>query len=108
VEFVTQEIADTELDQDSRELVLSLVRRDVELTRDYVLPADPGIDTPVHIWGADDDGSATPEKLDTWSAFLGTEVSRRQFAGGHGFVAEQGPAIAGLLGEILQARGVPC
>jgi amino acid adenylation domain-containing protein len=108
VEHAKRGIAETDLDQDTRELVLELVRRDVELTRDYVLPANPGVDTEVHIWGADEDDSATPERLDTWSAFLGAEVSRRHFSGGHVFVAEQGPAIARLLGEILQAREVPC
>jgi amino acid adenylation domain-containing protein len=108
VEHAKRGIAETDLDQDTRALVLDLVRRDVELTRDYVLPADPGVDTEVHIWGADEDDSATPERLDTWSTFLGAEVRRRQFPGGHVFVAEQGPAIARLLGEILQARGVSC
>jgi amino acid adenylation domain-containing protein len=101
-------IEQTDLDEDTRELVLDLVRRDIELTRDYVVPADPGVDTEVHIWGADEDDSATPERLDTWGAFLGKEVRRRHFTGGHVFIADHGPAIAPLLAEILQVRGVPC
>lgn len=108
VEHAKRGIADTDLDQDTRAQVLELVRKDVELTRDYVIPADPGVDTQVHIWGAEHDDSATPERLDTWGEFLGTEVRRRQFAGGHVFVMEQGPTIARLLGEILQVGGVPC
>jgi surfactin synthase thioesterase subunit len=108
VEHAKRVIARTGLDEDTQDLVLDLVRRDVELTRDYVLPADPGVATEVHIWGADKDELVSPERLDTWRTFLGTEIHRRHFTGGHVFVAEQGPAIARLIGEILRVREVSC
>jgi amino acid adenylation domain-containing protein len=97
-----------DFDDDTRELVLELVRRDVELTGDYQIPSDPGVDTPVLVCGGDDDDLATPEKLDQWSQFLDMPVQRRRFPGGHPFALDPGSEIPALLGSILRTGELPC
>ena len=112
VEFARAGLATTEVDAETIEQVLDLVRRDVMLTAGYVPPADPRIETEVHVWGGDGDDLAAPDKLDTWGEFLGRPVARRQFSGGHVFAMHHSPAIPNLLGDLiagLSARQeLPC
>ena len=108
VAFARQGLEGTELDEDTRDQVLELVRKDVTLTLDYELPADPGVDSEVHVWGGEGDDLAAPDKLDSWTRFLGREVARRQFSGGHVFAMHHAREIPQLLGEIVTPQGVPC
>ncbi|HEV2779287.1 MAG TPA: AMP-binding protein [Actinophytocola sp.] len=107
VEHARHGMLETGIDHDTRAQVLDLVRRDVELIRDYRAPADPRVDAAVHVWGADRDDTASPERLDAWPEYLGMPVHRRRFEGSHVFVTEQAAVIPRLLGEILGGRRVP-
>jgi surfactin synthase thioesterase subunit/acyl carrier protein len=108
VAFARAGLEGSELDEDTKELVIELVRKDVTLTVDYELPAEPGIDTEVHVWGGEGDDLAAPDKLDEWAPFLGREVARRQFTGGHVFAMQHAVEVPRLLGEIVAPQGVPC
>ncbi|MET0234561.1 MAG: amino acid adenylation domain-containing protein [Kibdelosporangium sp.] len=105
---VDDELAAAALDEDTRAQVRALVRRDLELTVGYVLPASPGVEAEVHVWGGEDDDQAAPDKLDMWSEFLGSEVARRQFTGGHVFAMHHPHEIPMLLSSILAPQDVPC
>ncbi len=108
VTFARQGLEGSELDDDTRELVIELVRRDVTLTVGYELPAQPGVDTEVHVWGGEGDDLAAADKLDEWAGFLGRDVARRQFAGGHVFAMHHAVEIPRLLGSIVAPQEVPC
>jgi amino acid adenylation domain-containing protein len=108
VSFARAGLEGTELDEDTKELVLELVLKDVTLTVAYELPADPGVDTVVHVWGGEGDDLAAPDKLDDWRGFLGRDIARRQFSGGHVFAMHHAVEIPRLLGEIVTPQGVPC
>ncbi|MPZ82753.1 MAG: AMP-binding protein [Actinophytocola sp.] len=108
VASIRRGIAGAGLDEDTEEQVIELVRKDVLLTVGYEPPPDPGIGSEVHVWGGDGDDLATPDKLDQWAAFLGRDVTRRQFAGGHVFAMHHAREIPQLLGEIVAPQGVPC
>jgi surfactin synthase thioesterase subunit len=106
--FVRSGLATTELDEDSAEQMLELVRRDVRLTVGYEPPAVPGVETEVHVWGGDGDELATAGKLDAWGAFLGRTVARRQFSGGHVFAMHHTAEITRALGSLAAPQGVSC
>ena len=103
-----QSLAGRGLDDDTTELVIELVRKDGSLVEGYRIPAQPGVDSEVHVWGGDDDDLVAPAQLDEWARFLGREVVRRQFAGGHSFAMGHAVEIPRLLGEIVARQGVPC
>lgn len=108
VASVRRGIASAGLDEDTEAQVLELVRRDVRLTVGYEPPPDPGVGSEVHVWGGNGDDLATPDKLDQWAAFLGRDVTRRQFTGGHVFAMHHAREIPRLLGELVAPQGVPC
>jgi surfactin synthase thioesterase subunit len=108
VTFVRSGLLTTELDEDTADQVLELVRRDVGLTAGYELPTAPEVETEVHVWGGDGDELATAGKLDEWAAFLGRAVARRQFSGGHVFAMHHTAEITRALGSLAAAREVSC
>jgi amino acid adenylation domain-containing protein len=95
-----------EVDRNSREQVVRMMRHDLALIDGYALPADPAIESPVHVWGGDEDELVAAASLDAWSDILGTHVDRRQFGWGHTFVVNV-PEVPPLLGE-LTMQGAPC
>jgi surfactin synthase thioesterase subunit len=108
VAFARQGLAGRDLDDDTTELVIELVRKDGALVEGYRVPAQPGVDSEVHVWGGESDDLVSAAKLDEWARFLGREVARRQFAGGHMFAMHHAVEIPRLLAEIVTPQGVPC
>jgi surfactin synthase thioesterase subunit len=100
-------LAAVDVDRNSREQVVRMMRRDLALIDGYELPADPRIESPVHVWGGDQDDLATAAKLDAWREILGVDVERQQFDAGHTFAVLL-PEVAGVLGELVALQGAPC
>ncbi|WP_063740065.1 AMP-binding protein [Amycolatopsis jejuensis] len=91
-----------DLDRDTRNYVLTLLRRDGALAATFDLPPEHRLDFAVHAWGGDADELVTAASLDGWSGYTTREFARRQFDGGHMFGTELSettlPALAKLLG----------
>jgi surfactin synthase thioesterase subunit len=102
VDAAVHGMATAGVDEDTRAMVTALIRKDLALADGYRLPADPRLDSAVHVWGGADDDLASADKLDAWRPLLGA-VDRRQFPGGHVF-AMHAPEIPVLLSEILSSK----
>jgi surfactin synthase thioesterase subunit len=74
-----------DLDEDSRELMLDVLRQDARLSVSYRLRGDPALSCPVHAWGGTRDETVTSEQLDGWRGYAAGAFHRRQFPGDHYF-----------------------
>jgi surfactin synthase thioesterase subunit len=94
-----------DLDPDSRDLMLEVLRADARLSLTYTDPGGAPVPCPLHVWGGDRDSVVTAEQLDHWAAYAGGPFTRRQFPGGHYLSADAGPLlIEALRGMLLTAR----
>jgi surfactin synthase thioesterase subunit len=90
-----------DLDEDSREFLLDVLRRDDKLARTHVLAERFRVDCPIHAWSGDHDTVVPEHRVDGWSRFSTAAVTRRTFDGGHTFLTdladETAPALRSLL-----------
>jgi surfactin synthase thioesterase subunit len=90
-----------DLDPDSRELMLEVLRVDAQLSLTYADPAGAPVPCPLHAWGGTRDEIVTAGQLDEWAAYAGGPFERRQFPGSHYLSADAGlllvEALRGLL-----------
>jgi surfactin synthase thioesterase subunit len=96
-----------DLDPDSRELMLEVLRADARLSRTYAGPAGPPVPCPLHAWGGNRDEIVTAGQLDDWAAYTSGPFTRRQFPGGHYLSADAGPLLVQALRGLLLAARVP-
>ncbi|WP_370949883.1 thioesterase II family protein [Amycolatopsis sp. cg5] len=90
-----------DLDEDSREFVLDILRRDARLVSTFVTPDEVAVPSPIHAWGGETDDIVTARHLDQWDRYTTAGFARRQFPGGHLFSTEQVPLTLPLLGGLL-------
>jgi surfactin synthase thioesterase subunit len=90
-----------DLDEDSREEMLEVLRQDARLSLTYRLPQRPRLDCPVEAWGGADDTTVTAPQLDGWAAYTDGPFRRRAFPGGHYFCLEHTDALLPLLAARL-------
>ncbi|MFC4061508.1 thioesterase II family protein [Planomonospora corallina] len=96
-------LGDDDLDEDSRELALEVLRHDARLSLTYTHDAAAGgAPCPVEAWGGRDDGTVTPEQLAGWREHAAAGFRRRLFPGGHYFCLERPGAVLPLLRERLR------
>ncbi len=94
---------DEDIDEDSREMLLDLMRADARLSMSYQDPTPGPLTCPLSIWGGADDPIVTAEHLDGWRDYAGAAGSRhRQFPGGHYFTT---PPTEPLLLELRSILG---
>jgi surfactin synthase thioesterase subunit len=86
-----------ELDEDSRELMLEVLRQDARLSLSYVHRGDPHIPCPIEAWGGERDGTVSADQLDGWGTYTAGSFCRRQFAGDHHFTHAQLDLILPML-----------
>jgi surfactin synthase thioesterase subunit len=97
-----------ELDEDTRDYVLDILRRDAAMASTFVAPADGRLDSAIHAWGGDSDELVTAAHLDAWNAYTTREFTRRQFDGGHMFGTDLADTTVPILATMLDAGSVPC
>ncbi|MBB5083639.1 thioesterase II family protein [Nonomuraea endophytica] len=87
---------DDDLDEDSRELMLDVLRQDARLSLTYDHHA-AAIPSTLEAWGGETDATVTSAHLDGWRAYAAGAFRRRMFPGGHYFCLDRaGEVVAGL------------
>jgi len=91
-----------ELDEDSRELMLDVLRQDAQLSLSYRGGAGE-LACGLEAWGGDGDPMVSPAQLDGWARYAGSTFRRRQFPGGHYFhLTELDRILPRLVGLVEQ------
>ncbi|NUK01331.1 thioesterase [Streptomyces lunaelactis] len=92
-------------DEDSHTLMIEMLRKDAGLSRTYTPRAQPPLQLPLYVWGADDDETVRPEELDAWRAVTEGPFHRHRIPGGHNAVLHRpDPLLAQLAGLLDDAR----
>ncbi|MFC7648964.1 thioesterase II family protein [Streptosporangium lutulentum] len=90
-------LGEDDLDEDSRELALEVLRHDARLSLTYTHDDVGQALCPVEAWGGETDETVTPEQLTGWRDHAGAGFRRRLFPGGHYFCLEYPGAVLPLL-----------
>jgi surfactin synthase thioesterase subunit len=104
----TGELSADDLDEDSLEYLLEILRKDARLATTATTPADIQVRSAIHAWGGEDDPLVKPSDLDEWSAYAAKEFTRKQFPGGHHFGTDLAATTLPLLAGLLGVGSVPC
>lgn len=88
-------LADKELDDDIRELVMAVLEQDAELSASYVDAEGAQAPCPLYAWGGADDAVVTAAHVEGWRRYS-TTFEARQFAGGHEFCLADAEVFAAL------------
>lgn len=93
-------LSSDDLDEDSRQVVLEVLRNDARLSLTYVATGGAPLCCPVEAWRGQHDEIVTVEHLDGWRDYTTGGFSRRRFSGGHYFWVDQADALADALREL--------
>lgn len=77
-----------DMDEDSRELMLEVLRQDARLSLSYAEPDQPVVGCLLEAWGGREDLTVSHEHVAGWGDYAGGEFQERQFPGGHYFCLE--------------------
>jgi surfactin synthase thioesterase subunit len=94
-------LAKDELDEDSRELMLEVLRQDAHLSLTYTNPMAARTHCILEAWGGQRDEVVTAGQLDGWRDYAAGDFRLRQFPGGHYFCAEHVDTIIPTLAELF-------
>jgi surfactin synthase thioesterase subunit len=98
--LVARGLSPDDLDEDSRDLMLEVLRRDARLSVSYtgrdLVPAG----CPVEAWGGEADETVSPSQLEGWRELAGAGFRVRLFPGGHYFYLDEPGKVPRLLGAI--------
>lgn len=89
-----------ELDEDSQELALEMLRQDARLSLSYIDPGRTPVACPLQAWGGEQDKTIRPEHLSDWHDYAAGDFQQRQFPGGHYFYLDRVDAVLNLLGRL--------
>ncbi len=98
-------LGDEDLDEDSRELMLDVLRQDARLSLTYTDPAGARVECPLEAWGGRDDPTVLPGQVAGWREYAAGSFRDRVLAGGHYFCLESAEPARGLLAALLTAPG---
>lgn len=93
-------LGDDDLDEESRELALEVLRRDARLSASYTHTGSPLLPCPVEAWGGRRDTTVTADQLTEWRDHAGAGFTLRIFPGGHYFCLEQDALVHARLREL--------
>jgi medium-chain acyl-[acyl-carrier-protein] hydrolase len=96
-------------DADLMRMLLPFLRADLEVHETYVCDPEPPLDCPIHVFGGEQDDTATPKGLRDWRHHTSAALSVTMFPGRHFFIAEAREAVlsALLLGLGEDTGGLP-
>jgi surfactin synthase thioesterase subunit/glycosyltransferase involved in cell wall biosynthesis len=95
---LTEELAGLgELNQQTIDLILPILRADTRLYRNYVYQPEPPLGIPIAVYGGASDASVAAEQLDGWREQTTGSFIRREFEGGHFYLAADREGVLGAL-----------
>ena len=104
-------LAADDLDQDTRELMLAVLRRDAQLSLSYTGSGLAAVDCDLEAWAGEDDATVPPPEMADWRRYAGAGFRTRRFAGGHYFCLDDPapvlPLLADLAGDTVSGPGLP-
>ncbi|MER6446406.1 hypothetical protein DEJ51_03110 [Streptomyces venezuelae] len=93
------------LDEDTRALMVAMLRKDAQLSLSYVHEPGVRLGVPVHAWGADGDETVSSADLDGWAAVTTAAFTRHTTTGGHHAVLRHPRPVLDHLTTLLRAGG---
>jgi surfactin synthase thioesterase subunit len=94
------------LDEDTRALMLAVLRADAKLSLSYASGLGKPLDIPVYAWGADGDATVTAEQMDGWAGYTRGSYTRHRIAGGHHALLREPEQLLSSLSLLLQPDGL--
>ncbi|GGR83687.1 thioesterase [Streptomyces nojiriensis] len=91
------------LDEDTRALMVAMLRKDAQLSLSYVHEPGVRLGMPVHAWGADGDETVSSADLDGWAAVTTAAFTRHTTTGGHHAVLRRPRPVLDHLTALLRA-----
>jgi surfactin synthase thioesterase subunit len=89
------------LTEEALKLTLPLLRADSRLYRNYIYHPGPPLEIPIIAYGGAADASISPEQLDRWRDQTTASFTRREFEGGHFYIAENRDVVLEALRKDL-------
>ncbi len=90
-----------DLDEDSRELMLEVLRLDARLSLSYAGDARTPVGCHLEAWGGRRDRTVLAEHVTGWREYAGERFQDRLFPGGHYFCLESAASSLAVLSELL-------
>ncbi len=89
------------------ELMMPVLRADIEQVDEYSVPTEPPLSLPFALWGGQEDTNPSPQGLEGWRDFTTGSVELQVLPGGHFFILSAGDQLRkGVEQKLLQwARG---
>lgn len=91
-----------DLDEDSRELMLEVLRRDARLSASYTGGDREAVECAVEAWSGEKDETVPAEHAADWRAYAAGSFRARRFPGGHYFYLEEPSQVLALLGPMTR------
>ncbi|WP_051871241.1 thioesterase II family protein [Streptomyces sclerotialus] len=93
------------LDEDTRALMVAMLRKDAQLSLSYAHTPGARLDVPVHAWGADGDETVSAEELAGWAEVTTAGFHRHTATGGHHAVLRRPAPVLEQLAGLLRGDG---
>ncbi|MFJ2748397.1 thioesterase II family protein [Streptomyces sp. NPDC087297] len=103
--FDTADLDPRLLDEDTRALMVAMLRKDAQLSLSYVHKPGVRLGVPVHAWGADGDETVSAQDLDGWAAVTTAAFTRHTTTGGHHAVLRRPQPVLDQLTALLRGAG---
>jgi surfactin synthase thioesterase subunit len=84
------------------ELLLPVLRADLEVCDRYVYPDEPRLECPVHAYGGSHDPATPIEDLEAWRELTGGDFSMQLFPGSHFYLNTSLDRVQGAIAETLE------
>lgn len=94
-----------EIDDDSRELLMEVLRQDALLSMTYRDPGYAKVKCSLQVWGGVHDETVTADHLAGWQQYAVREFVQSQFRGGHWFPMEQQTLVLDALQQLFVKPG---
>lgn len=94
-------------DEEIRELMLPLLRADVQMHEDYQLSRDEPLDIPVTAIRGRDDLLVSAEDCALWSTVTSAPFSVAELDGGHMYLLDSPASVLDLIESVLRQAGSP-
>ncbi|MFF9982301.1 thioesterase II family protein [Streptomyces erythrochromogenes] len=103
--FDTADLDPRLLDEDTRALMVGMLRKDAQLSLSYLHQPGTRLSVPVHAWGADGDETVSAADLDGWAAVTTAGFTRHTTTGGHHAVLRRPQPVLEHLSALLRGEG---